>query len=119
VQTVPGLRHAAIQLATLIELRRPTVDTLEMMAKKYYNQPELVERYPLAPLVRLAELHAGRTLPVSEQLLQFGQNPSNRNAIYRARAHGLDAQQADRWAIAAGFHPALVWGLDWFHGGAA
>ena len=34
-------------------------------------------------------------------------------SVYRARIHGLTVWQADRYAIAAGLHPALVWD-GWF-----
>ncbi len=33
--------------------------------------------------------------------------------VRRWRAQGLSIEQADRLAIAAGLHPAIVWGPEW------
>jgi hypothetical protein len=65
-------------------------------------------RYPLAPLERYLTARHGpfdgdhchalaQTLGLSERTL------------YRARLYGLTVWQADRYAIAAGLHPALIW----------
>ncbi len=34
---------------------------------------------------------------------------TDKRAVHRARREGLTLRQADRWAVAAGTHPALVW----------
>jgi hypothetical protein len=36
------------------------------------------------------------------------------NALDRALNEGCTGDQADRWAITAGFHPSEVWGWQWF-----
>jgi hypothetical protein len=33
----------------------------------------------------------------------------DRQQIFRAKKAGLSLNQADRWAVAAGYHPALIW----------
>lgn len=42
----------------------------------------------------------------------------DKSAVHRARREGLTLRQADRWAVAAGTHPALVWD-EYFEVGAA
>ena len=70
------------------------------------------ERFPLAPLEAILTIRYGpfegdhchqlaRLVGVSER------------TIYRARMAGLTIWQADRYACAAGLHPALVWD-HWF-----
>jgi hypothetical protein len=34
--------------------------------------------------------------------------------VRRAEQRGLTDRQADRWAIAVGVHPSLIWGPAWF-----
>ncbi len=34
---------------------------------------------------------------------------TDKSAVHRARREGLTLRLADRWAVAAGTHPALVW----------
>jgi hypothetical protein len=66
------------------------------------------ERFPLAPLEAILTIRHGpfegdhchqlaRLVGVTER------------TIYRARMTGLTVWQADRYAIAAGLHPALIW----------
>jgi hypothetical protein len=71
-------------------------------------------RYPLAPLERLLTLRHGpfhgdhhTTCAVA---LAVGVTP---RSVYRARLAGLTIWQADRYACAAGLHPALIWD-NWF-----
>lgn len=37
--------------------------------------------------------------------------------FHRALTEGLTERQADEWAVAAGLHPAEVWGWAWFEAG--
>ena len=34
--------------------------------------------------------------------------------IIRMRASGIQLSDADKYAVAAGFHPSSIWGLDWW-----
>jgi hypothetical protein len=68
-------------------------------------------RFPLEPLAKL--------LDAEHRIADDGQNNAveylalrlriNRQQIFRARRAGLTIAQADRWAVAAGYHPAVVW----------
>lgn len=57
--------------------------------------------YPFEPLQRLI---AAPTAQVAADLLGVP-----RRRLYRLRDQGLTVDQADRMAIAAGYHPAEVW----------
>jgi hypothetical protein len=35
--------------------------------------------------------------------------------VQRARSEGLTVWLADRWAVAAGYHPGEIWGDDWWN----
>lgn len=65
--------------------------------------PMVARPWPLQPLLDMAgetkETFAGR-IGLSSAVM------------YRAEAKGLTDTQADRYAVAAGFHPAEVWGWD-------
>ncbi|MCU1359096.1 MAG: hypothetical protein JWN99_385 [Ilumatobacteraceae bacterium] len=76
-------------------------------------------RLPMEPLIRLIELHEGRQVPITEIATIIGAGRSGRGMVHLAIRKGVTAFCADRWSIAAGFHPALVWGIDWYEGGEA
>jgi hypothetical protein len=61
-------------------------------------------RWPLRPLVE-------RTGMTSRQLAEA--HGITADHVGRLARNGLTDVQADRWATAAGFHPAQVWGWDW------
>lgn len=79
--------------------------------------PAPAKRLPLAPLVRLVELHRGERVPVVELAAMFGLSRAGASTIHAARKTGITEACADRWSIAAGFHPTLVWGIAWFEAG--
>lgn len=91
--------------------RRPDIERIEESAARWAG-----ERFDLDRLERLVELHAGGVVTTRELALIFGLGVGGRSTVSRARSEGLTAVQADRWSIAAGFHPALVWGLQWYNG---
>lgn len=83
----------------------------------------MTARFPLAPLEAYltAELgppiHYGPNYSEScgattdAMAMRCGVTSS---AWRKARARGLPLRNADRWAIRAGLHPAIVWGDDWW-----
>lgn len=60
--------------------------------------------FPIAPLLELTGLSLSRLA------LRVGASGS---VVSRAKGAGLTDAQADRWAVACGFHPSEVW-PDWF-----
>lgn len=81
-------------------------------------------RLPYAPLERLLQLASGapRARAGGQDNGQDGMFCDDyaarvlgvtRWTILKWRKHGLTARQADRAAIAAGYHPLLVWRKAW------
>lgn len=62
------------------------------------------------PFAALEELIAGTTVDVARAV------GVDRRQVLRFRARLLQVHEADRLAIAAGFHPTEVWGDDWTSG---
>lgn len=66
----------------------------------------IIERpFPIAPLLTLS-----RASSLSELCLMVG---ARKTAVSTAAAEGLTDTQADRWAVALGFHPSEVWPSWW------
>lgn len=64
---------------------------------------------PKLPVERLLAFAGCGTEQLAERLgLGHG---AARNALKRG---GLTAATADRWAVALGYHPAEIWGDDWW-----
>lgn len=70
----------------------------------------MTRRYPFAPLRRLAELDG----LASDAAIARRLGALCHSTVARADRNGLSDRQADRWAIALGFHPAEVWGDAWW-----
>ncbi len=68
-------------------------------------------RFPLEPLAFLIEQHEAEPAPLTVLADRIG---VARAAIYRLLREGLTATMADHCAVTAGWHPALVWGMDWW-----
>lgn len=62
-------------------------------------------RFPVGPLLEVADV----ALP-SDLAIRVGVHV---RSVNRATHDGLNADTADRWAIALGYHPCLIW-TDWF-----
>lgn len=62
-------------------------------------------RWSLAPLLRYTH-----TTPYGFAR-RYGLSASS---VRTAHRDGLNDRQADHWALAAGVHPALIWGRAWF-----
>lgn len=64
-----------------------------------------MSRLPVEPLCTL--------LDTSPRLLarQLGRSGTQ---AHKALERGLSLDQADRWAVASGYHPATVWGDAWW-----
>lgn len=70
---------------------------------------QVPHRWPLGPLVAMT----GQKDPGEiNRALQ-----RETNELRRAAEFGLTDDQADRWAIRAGYHPAQVWGPEWIDAG--
>jgi hypothetical protein len=82
------------------------------------NLPRIPPRVPYAPL--LAKVCAHLDLPaemLNDGLVAEALGVSPRTII-RWRAIGtLPEQYTDRVAISLGWHPAAIWGLDWYIAG--
>jgi DNA-binding transcriptional ArsR family regulator len=61
-------------------------------------------RWPLQPLIDVS----GQSIQGLRRRIGV-----DRKKISAAAADGLTDVQADRWAIALGWHPLSVWGWDW------
>ena len=59
----------------------------------------------------MIEQHEPVPVPVTVLADRIGVSQA---AIYRLLKEGLTSSMADRCAITAGWHPALVWGMDWW-----
>lgn len=65
----------------------------------------------------------GPRWPLQPLLDQLGGKPAlgtfrcSGTELAKAAEFGLSDVMADRWAIRARLHPAMVWGLDWFDAG--
>lgn len=65
------------------------------------RRPVALRLFPLEPLERLTLAPVAKTLR------------TNSAELAQARQLGLTIDQADRWALRAGYHPAEVWGDLW------
>lgn len=74
------------------------------------NGRERGPRLPLRDLQEVLSDAAGHEVGASEIALRLG---VSRAAASRARWEGLTEMTADRWAVAAGYHPSEVW-VDWW-----
>ncbi|MFT3854786.1 MAG: hypothetical protein QM733_18920 [Ilumatobacteraceae bacterium] len=67
-------------------------------------------RLPLAPLLRQLGFVDG-----DGSIGRFADRlGTNRTRLYRYVASGVPAAVADEWAVMLGFHPANIWGSEWW-----
>ena len=75
------------------------------MSRQRHLGPHAGRRWPLAPLLELVGMIPTRFCRA------YGINGT---VMRHARLFGLNDRYADHWAIRAGYHPAHVWGPNWF-----
>jgi len=63
-------------------------------------------RYPLEPLTALVGTEG---VELARDMGLGGTDHSAKKAVRNAHRKGLTRGMADRWAIAAGFHPTNIW----------
>jgi len=55
-------------------------------------------------------------MPLTQLVVTLGLPTADLALLHRARYDGLTSIAADRISCALGFHPSLVWGIDWWDG---
>jgi len=87
-------------------------------ARKKYGlptAPRLPQSVPLAPLVERVAIHLGRP---ADQISQhdFAQAVGvHQRTVCRWMQNGhLPENMSDRVAVHLGWHPAVIWGVDWY-----